>query len=282
MQEGQKIMDSQYKSLTRKSFESNILFVGQDDCPPNYFYRGNNVRDNYVIHYILGGKGTFSSANHQAVTLKKGDVFLLPKGVPCFYQADGTDPWRYFWIGLSGVKIETMLAGSALLDKRYLRQVQHSQFFHELSALFTTLKNKSSLANDILVDALTYQMFYQLVTEFPNKSPKMGTKSHDQLQLATYYLQKNYQRPTCSVEDLCHHLNLSRSYLYTIFKRHLNISAQGYLTHLRMEKACQLLNDTHRPVQAIAHQVGYRDEFTFSKAFKRYSGFSPTVYRQRL
>lgn len=275
-------MDGEYKSLTGKSFESNILFIGQDNCPPNYFYRGNNVRDNYIIHYIMDGQGTFSSANRPAVTLKKGDIFLLPKGVPCFYQADGVHPWKYFWIGLSGTKIKTMLAGSTLLSRRYLRQVQHSQFYQSLSQLFAALKHQSSLANDIRVEALTYQMFYQLVTEFPSTAPKTGTKAHDQLKLATYYLQKNFYRPTCNIEDLCHHLNLSRSYLYTIFKKNLNVSAQGYLTHLRMEAACQLLRGTDLTVQEVTHRVGYRDEFTFSKAFKRYSGFSPMIYRQNL
>lgn len=228
----------------------------------------------------MKGQGTFSSANHQAVTLKKGDVFILPKGVPCFYQADGTDPWQYFWIGFSGTKIKAMLAGSELFTKRYLRQVQNSQFYDRLTKLFAVLKRKSSLANDILVESLTYQMFYELITEYPTKAPKADSKAHDQLKLATYYLQKNFHKSSCNVEDLCHHLNISRSYLYTIFKKNLNVSAQSYLTHLRMEEACQLLRSTDETIQVIAHRVGYRDEFTFSKAFKRYSGFSPAVYRK--
>ena len=33
-------------------------------------------------------------------------------------------------------------------------------------------------------------------------------------------------------------------------------------------------------IQLISDQVGYSDEFTFSKAFKRYCGFSPKSYRQ--
>lgn len=31
-------MDGEYKSLTGKSLESNILFIGQYNCPPNYFF----------------------------------------------------------------------------------------------------------------------------------------------------------------------------------------------------------------------------------------------------
>lgn len=75
-------MDGEYKSLTGKSLESNILFIGQYNCPPNYFFRGNNVRDNYVIHYIQDGCGSFSSANHPAVTLKKRGYFYSSKRRP--------------------------------------------------------------------------------------------------------------------------------------------------------------------------------------------------------
>lgn len=275
-------MDDEYKSLTGKSFESNILFIGQYQCPPNYFFRGNNVRENYVIHYVQSGQGTFSSANRPAVTLKKGDVFILPKGVPCFYQADGHHPWKYFWIGLSGTKINAMLAGSQLATKRYLRQVQNSHFYDHLVQLYSALKQPGSLANDIRVEALTYQMFYDLVTEYPTKQPHLNTKAANQLKLASYYLKENYHKASCNIEDLCHHLNISRSYLYTLFKNKMNISPQKYLTQIRMDDASQLLRDTEEPVQVIAHRVGYKDEFTFSKAFKRSSGFSPKVYRQRV
>lgn len=210
-------MDSEYKSISWKSLESNILFIGQDDCPPNYFYRGNNVRQNYVIHYVQEGKGSFSSANHNTVSLQAGDVFILPKGVPCFYQADGEDPWKYFWIGFSGTKINTMLKGSTLAKKRYLRQVQQSSFYASLRKLYDALRAPSSLPNDILVESLTYQMFYNLVTEYPNKREKDSSEANKQMQLAIYYLQENYRNSDCTITSLCHHINISRSYLYTIF-----------------------------------------------------------------
>lgn len=275
-------MDSEYKSISWKSLESNILFIGQDDCPPNYFYRGNNVRQNYVIHYVQEGKGSFSSANHNTVSLQAGDVFILPKGVPCFYQADGEDPWKYFWIGFSGTKINTMLKGSTLAKKRYLRQVQQSSFYTSLRKLYDALRAPSSLPNDILVESLTYQMFYNLVTEYPNKREKDSSEANKQMQLAIYYLQENYRNSDCTITSLCHHINISRSYLYTIFKREMNLSPQKYLSQLRMEDAKQLLLNSNNPIQDIAHRVGYKDEFTFSKAFKRYDGFSPQIFRKNI
>ena len=48
---------------------------------------------------------------------------------------------------------------------------------------------------------------------------------------------------------------------------------------LRMEAAKNELQITTHNLKQIAHTVGYGDEFTFSKAFKRYSGVSPNVFR---
>ncbi|WP_297949515.1 AraC family transcriptional regulator [uncultured Lactobacillus sp.] len=49
-----------------------------------------------------------------------------------------------------------------------------------------------------------------------------------------------------------------------------------------MEQAKEILANTDEAIQSISQLVGYSDEFTFSKAFKRYSAFSPKPYRQSL
>ena len=44
-------MEHEYKDLKSQSIESGIIFYGLESCKPNYTYKGNNVRKNYVIHY---------------------------------------------------------------------------------------------------------------------------------------------------------------------------------------------------------------------------------------
>lgn len=275
-------MDGSYRELSNKSLESNILFWGQENCAPNYTFKGNNVRDNYVIHYIQRGKGTFASANHSMVTLQAGDVFILPKGVPCFYQADSKEPWSYFWLGLSGIKIRAMLSGSILSTQNYLRQVQDSKFCQSLQNLFEAAHSPSSLTNDILIEALLYYTFYNLNIEYPTKRRKNSATKDEQLRAAITYLRQNFEDSSLSIIDLCNKMDLSRSYLYTLFKNNLGLSPQQFLINLRMEQAKEYLANTDNTIQEISRIIGYNDEFTFSKAFKKYSGFSPKVYRQNL
>ena len=60
----------------------------------------------------------------------------------------------------------------------------------------------------------------------------------------------------------------------------MNLSPQQFLIKLRMEEAKNKLKNSQNSIQEISTSVGYTDTFTFSKAFKKYSGFSPKNYRQ--
>ena len=62
----------------------------------------------------------------------------------------------------------------------------------------------------------------------------------------------------------------------------MGLSPQQFLINLRMEQAKEYLTDTVKNIQEITRMVGYNDEFVFSKAFKRYSSFSPKLYRQNI
>ena len=48
-----------------------------------------------------------------------------------------------------------------------------------------------------------------------------------------------------------------------------------------MEKAKEKLLNSNYAIQQIANITGYTDAFTFSKAFKRYTGLSPKYYREK-
>lgn len=41
-----------------------------------------------------------------------------------------------------------------------------------------------------------------------------------------------------------------------------------------------MLTESSMPIQHIAYAVGYKDSFTFSKAFKKHMSLSPTSYRE--
>ena len=76
------------------------------------------------------------------------------------------------------------------------------------------------------------------------------------------------------------HLNIDRSYLTALFKKHHGISTQQYIIKVKMEAACGYLLATDYDITRIARSVGYDDAFVFSHAFKTLHGQSPTAWRK--
>ncbi|MEW9107278.1 helix-turn-helix domain-containing protein [Paenibacillus sp.] len=54
-----------------------------------------------------------------------------------------------------------------------------------------------------------------------------------------------------------------------------------YLTDLRMNQAKQQLLQPSGKIRDINRDVGYKDEFLFSRRYKTYSGIAPTVYMKQ-
>ncbi len=85
-----------------------------------------------------------------------------------------------------------------------------------------------------------------------------------------------------NVDELASALAMSTSQ----FRRRLNAltgeTPQTYITNIRMQKARHLL-DTHPnlTVLEVALQCGYDDQSSFTRAFKRFFGITPSEYQQR-
>lgn len=92
------------------------------------------------------------------------------------------------------------------------------------------------------------------------------------------YLKTNYRNAT--LEEAAAKVNLSSSYLSRIFKEKSGIGFSDLLLKIRMEKACELLEDIQYKSYDIAYYVGYDNPKNFSRAFKAYYHMSPSEYRK--
>ncbi len=72
---------------------------------------------------------------------------------------------------------------------------------------------------------------------------------------------------------------VSEEHLRRICQRELGRSPMQQVAHIRMNKACHLLAKTDEKIATIAREVGYKNPFAFSTAFKKWIGFRPSSYR---
>jgi AraC-like DNA-binding protein len=74
---------------------------------------------------------------------------------------------------------------------------------------------------------------------------------------------------------------VSRATLARRFAHLVGETPPEYLTRWRMDLAAQRLRDSDDTVAVIAGAVGYRSEYSFSRAFTRLRGLAPGRYRRR-
>lgn len=94
------------------------------------------------------------------------------------------------------------------------------------------------------------------------------------------YIKENYSRDI-SLEDICRNIAVSRNYLCYLFKKETGENVWDYITHVRMNKAKELLEKTNSKNYEIASAIGYESASYFNKMFKRYTGVTPYEYKNR-
>ena len=85
-----------------------------------------------------------------------------------------------------------------------------------------------------------------------------------------------------SLGDLADECGLSIGHLSTLIKKETGQSFSEYITGKRMEDAKKLLCREELSIDEVADMVGYHDYFYFTKAFKKYVGMSPSMYRKSI
>ena len=85
-----------------------------------------------------------------------------------------------------------------------------------------------------------------------------------------------------SLVSLARAVGISRAALARRFRDRVGESPMAYLTGWRMALAADRLRAGTDTVSRVAAGVGYPSPFSFSNAFKRVYGVSPTAYRSSL
>lgn len=273
-------MDPKYKNSykdTQKELVSlSVYNVGFQKCEPRYQW-GPGVRDHYLIHHVISGKGYYQ-VNNTTYELNSGDTFLVYPQTEITYYADAVTPWEYAWVGFNGSDAAIILKATDFSKEHPIITTSPitNTIKKHLSGIYDARGN--SFMDSVEMTGRLYQTL-ALFMKNATTNTQIGTAG-SYVQTAIAYISANYAYPI-TIEDVAHYVGVSRSHLFRSFETILAQSPKEYLTHFRIKQAGYLLEHSSLSIAAIANSVGFDNGLYFSRTFHKISGMAPRDYRQQ-
>jgi AraC family transcriptional regulator of arabinose operon len=232
--------------------------------------------DEYILIYCTEGKGFLEIGNIKHV-INKGDILFCFKNTPHFYYADEKEPWTIYWAHFNGQTVSCFLDVIEVstenpvlhigLDQKILSQ------FHEV---FNILSKGYSLCNLIYASTCFQEILSYL---FKLKTYSSLSKEMDiDIQQIINIMLENINT-TFSLEQFANQIHVSKYHFSRKFKDKTGYSPIDYFIHLKIQKACELLDTTDMKIFEISNLLGYKNQYYFSLAFKKTIGCSPKHYK---
>ena len=229
--------------------------------------------DVYEVLYIRSGWGR-QKINTEEYLFYPGDVIVLLPG-----DLHATEA-----VCENGCEIDyVQFSGEFLYDEMYVRNELCSGVIHsenkELEQIFDALNQYTEVSGcdkKIIMAGLT-----QLLAGFI-----LGACRNNKTPVPTAVINKliGYMENAedLRLETMAEYIGYSPEHLSRKFRRETGISYRSCCNRIRMRRAVEMLNDENNSIACIAERLGYSDESSFIRAFRRMYGMTPNLCRNRL
>ena len=170
---------------------------GWEQCAPLHSF-GPFVRNHFLFHYIISGKGSLDSNNAQDVTqkyhLSGGQGFLICPGQVNTYAAGKQDPWKYVWLEFDGLRAAEYLASAGLGVSQPIYRPKTAAQGDTLRDRMLYIAGHSEASPLHLVGHLCL-FLDELIESSSTRRETKGNQLRDfYIQEAVTYIQQNYHR----------------------------------------------------------------------------------------
>lgn len=239
-------------------------------------------REKYPGHELilcLEGIG-HTSLRGREVPVRAGELVWIDCSRPHEYRADERDPWEVFWLRMEGPGLDRickMLSAGPMPVSVPLKPA--AECFRQIFAAMVQSSPEALAAIHADVAQLIALCFRGGSRNrtggepLPQNLPAILRRPLEQMRTS-------FERPW-RVAELAAMAGMSPSHFIRTFRAALGTSPIDWLRRERINQAKRRLVETDDSMKEIARQVGYSDQFFFSKDFKQMTSLTPTDYRKR-
>lgn len=232
-----------------------------------------------VFLYCASGNGWCEMAN-QTHSVGKDQLLVIPAGTPHAYGAAKTEPWTIHWFHAIGSNVPCYLEKLSVSPERPVVSLRADvRLFALFEDVLEDLERGSTLTH-LIYAAHSLAHLMGMILRHKEEFGQDESDARERTAKSIDFMKEHLREPL-QIATLAAVVNLSRSHYTSLFRRVTGYAPLKYLNYLRMQRAVQLLNTTRLPIKEISDQLGFSDQFYFSRAFRKMHGHAPSEHRGR-
>ncbi|MCM0611319.1 AraC family transcriptional regulator [Marinobacter sediminum] len=228
----------------------------------------------YLLVYCTEGKA-FLNVQGEPYTVEAGDLLLLPAGANHRYTADPDNPWTIHWVHYTGPLAEDFRNYMGFDGQTRIRHLgRQPRLLVDFNGLLS-VRQTGFRARGLIHAA---NRLRQLLAAVPINADETSQDRKVELDTIHNYMREHLDE-RIALEQLADLAGLSPAHFATRYREQTGTSPIQHFLHLKVERACQILDTTELSFADISRRLGYDDAYYFSRLFKKVMGQSPRDYR---
>lgn len=259
-----------YRPLHGDGEGLQVLAGGREQCGPSYLVEREDF-PYFALEFIASGRGELL-LDGEAYELDPGTVFLYSPNQQHRISNPHQREMLKFFVTFTGSSCFSLLEEKLQLLGRVLHVPKPGGVLSTFEDLIDTGLGHGKYSQDICrfsLELLLYKIADSALEPEEGRSPAYHTyrRCRDILEEHALFITSLSQAAErCSVDP---------AYLCRLFKRFDRQSPYQFLQRIRILSAADRLSREGSPLKELARDLGYSDQFHFSRAFKQVMGISP-------
>lgn len=230
----------------------------------------------YILLYCVAGEGHIH-INNDTHQLIPNSFFILPKNTAHRYYSNVNSPWTIYWVHFTGQNADHLYQRYLAGQPGQVRPIPLNQNAIEVfEQLYQVLENSFN-GEALEIANMNLQYFINTLVYYPHI--KKMVDDHDVVSEAIAHM-KQHIAQHFTLEELAARQKLSVSQFTRSFKQKTGSTPIQYFNFLKVQNSCQYLYFTDKSIKEICVELGFDDQFYFTRLFSRLMGMSPTQYRK--
>lgn len=234
----------------------------------------------HELFLVAGGKGHIT-VERKRYSVKKGMLFYFKPDILHSIETDLSEPLNFLSVHFSFVHVNFCDNKWSLTTENKALKLHSMQEIKDYYPIFDTFRKLVETWSIKLpsYEFLSKTLLQQLLFEIYDNLKRQNTNYSKTIKVEKIikYMNENINAAV-TLTELSEIVLLSPTYLSRTFKETTGYSVIEFFNKMKIDKAKELIIEGDKKIKEVSEALGFKDEFYFSRLFKKIAGISPKEF----